>query len=222
MTILKHSVVNANLLAFFCMELSAPDESMDVEVSENGIHHVPRYDSIHLWRFLRSHGPNITAARESCLKRHRALRDEIQHALRHGQEYPWELFARLRADKFLSDIIESTLGAIFIDCGGDLDICREFVERIGLVWYVQRIIADNVNVVHPRNIAQSMTKSSGILVFNRKRVESKNGATYRCSAIVNKVEIALVEGCASGEEAEVKVANLAIQRLKADPTMVTT
>ncbi|KAJ5330175.1 hypothetical protein N7452_010565 [Penicillium brevicompactum] len=222
MTILKHSVVNANLLAFFCMELSAPDESMDVEVSENGIHHVPRYDSIHLWRFLRSHGPNITAARESCLERHRALRDEIQHALRHGQEYPWELFARLRADKFLSDIIESTLGAIFIDCGGDLDICREFVERIGLVWYVQRIIADNVNVVHPRNIAQSMTKSSGILVFNRKRVESKNGATYRCSAIVNKVEIALVEDCASGEEAEVKVANLAIQRLKADPTMLTT
>lgn len=222
MTILKHSVVNANLLAFFCMELSAPDESMDVEVIGNEINHVPRSDSIHLWRFLRSHGPNIQAARDSCLERHRALRDEIQDALRHGKEYPWELFARLRADKFLSDIIESTLGAIFIDCGGDLNVCHEFVERIGLVSYVQRVIADSVNVVHPRNIAQSMAKSSGTLVFNRKRMESKKGATYRCSATVNKIEIALVEGCASGEEAEVRVANLAIQRLKADPEILTT
>jgi hypothetical protein len=30
MTLLKHSVVNANLLAFFCMELCAPDEPSHV------------------------------------------------------------------------------------------------------------------------------------------------------------------------------------------------
>ncbi|CAG8162910.1 unnamed protein product [Penicillium salamii] len=222
MTILKHSVVNANLLAFFCMELSAPDDSMDIEVTDEGdrVNHVPRHDQIHLWRFLRFHGPNVGAARESCVERHKSLRDEINDALTHAKEYPWELFARLRADKFFSDIIESTLGAIFIDCGGNLDICQEFVERIGLVRYVQRVIADGVNVVHPRNIAQSIVKGSGTLVFKRKRVESKKGATYRCSAVVNKTEIALVEGCASAEEAEVKVANVAIQRLQKNPALV--
>jgi hypothetical protein len=40
------------------------------------------------------------------------------------------LFARLRADKFLSDIIESVLGAIFIDCGGDLDVCYSYASRL--------------------------------------------------------------------------------------------
>jgi hypothetical protein len=34
-------------------------------------------------------------------------RAEIRDALENGTQYPWELFARLRADKFLSDIIES-------------------------------------------------------------------------------------------------------------------
>jgi dsRNA-specific ribonuclease len=222
MTLLKHSVVNANLLAFFCMELSAPDESMDIETTSAGIEFVQRYDKIHLWRFLRSHGPNVSAARESCLGRHKDLRDEIYDVLHHGKEYPWELFARLRPDKFFSDIIESVIGAIFIDCGGNLEVCQEFVERIGLVWYIQRVIADGVNVVHPRNIAQSMVKGSGTLVFKRKRVEAKTGATYRCSAIVNKTEIALVEDCASAEEAEVKVANVAIEHLKANPTILAT
>ncbi|CAI7616954.1 unnamed protein product [Penicillium glandicola] len=222
MTLLKHSVVNANLLAFFCMELCAPDEPSHTTQFVNGeVNLVPHYDQIHLWRFLRSHGPNIKSAREACLERHQALRGEIRQALEHGTQYPWELFARLRADKFLSDIIESVLGAIFIDCGGDLDVCHAFVERIGLVWYIQRVIADGVNVVHPRNIAQNMVKGAGTLVFKRKRVESGGVATYRCSAVVNQTEIALVEGCASAEEAEVKVANVAIEHLTLQPVVST-
>ncbi|KAI3140437.1 hypothetical protein CBS147326_2138 [Penicillium roqueforti] len=214
MTLLKHSVVNANLLAFFCMELCAPDEPSHITQFANGeVSLVPHYDQIHLWRFLRSHGPNITSAREACLERHRGLRAEILDALRNESQYPWELFARLRADKFLSDIVESVLGAIFIDCGGNLDVCYAFVERIGLVWYIQRVIADGINVVHPRNTAQNMVKGAGTLVFKRKRVESGGVGTYRCTAVVNNTEIALVEGCASAEEAEVKVANIAIEYL---------
>ncbi|KAJ5835336.1 hypothetical protein N7447_001362 [Penicillium robsamsonii] len=222
MTLLKHSVVNANLLAFFCMELCAPDDPSHVtQFANSDTNLAPQYDEIHLWRFLRSHGPNIKSAREACLERHEGLRGEIRDALEHGTHYPWELFARLRADKFLSDIIESVLGAIFTDCGGDLDVCHAFVERIGLVWYIQRVIADGVNVVHPRNIAQNMVKGAGALVFKRKRVESGGVATYRCSAVVNQAEIALVEGCASAEEAEVKVANVVIEHLTLHPIVST-
>ncbi|KAJ5550279.1 hypothetical protein N7461_004977 [Penicillium sp. DV-2018c] len=214
MTLLKHSVVNANLLAFFCMDLNAPDEPNHVpQSSSNGnISTAPVQDQISLWRFLRSHGPSIPAARAACIERYQLLRDDINHALKHAKEYPWELFARLRPDKFLSDIIESTIGAMFVDSGGNLDVCHAFVERIGLLWYIQRAVADGVNVVHPRNIAQDMIKGVGFLVFKRKRIEAKGvPATYRCTAAVNKAEIAAVEGCASAEEAEVKVALAAIE-----------
>ncbi|KAJ6091607.1 hypothetical protein N7467_003576 [Penicillium canescens] len=220
MTILKHSVVNANLLAFLCMDLAVYEESPSVPqfATDGRFSHAPRYDQIHLWLFLRSHGPNITDAREACVQRYHALRDQIHHALNHAAEYPWELFARLAADKFFSDIIESVLGAMFVDSGGNLDVCNSFIERLGLLSYVRRVIADGVNVVHPRNIAQSMVKGAGTLVFKKKRIEVKGQpATYRCSAIVNKNEIALVEGYASAEEAEVKVALDVIERLKVNP-----
>ncbi|KAJ5771064.1 uncharacterized protein N7511_003115 [Penicillium nucicola] len=222
MTILKHSVVNANLLAFLCMDLAVSEESSSMpQFSPDGrrlSNATLSHDTIHLWQFLRSHGPNIKDAREACILRYQSLRYQIHHALNHAAAYPWELFARLAADKFFSDIIESVLGAMFVDSGGNLDVCCSFVERLGLLSYVRRVIADGVNVVHPRNIAQTMVKGAGTLVFKRRRVETKGRpATYRCAAIVNNNEIALVEGFATAEEAEVKVALDVIQYLEVHP-----
>ncbi|KAJ5101267.1 hypothetical protein NUU61_003489 [Penicillium alfredii] len=216
MTLIKHAVVNANLLAFLCMEFSIEVDSSDANQGPGGdIGPVPLHNQINLWRFLRFNGPAIRTAREACLTRHHALRQQIHAALQHSPDYPWELFTYLHADKFFSDTVESVLGALFIDSRGNLELCRAFVEKIGLLQYVRRVIADGVNVVHPRNTAQNMVKSVGNLIFNRKRMEAKTGATYRCSALVNKVEIAAVDGCATGEEAEVKVAHAAIAYLKA-------
>lgn len=215
MTLIKHAVVNANLLAFLCMDHAVPDECTDVTQTPTGnVDFVPRHDEIHLWRFLRFHGPVIKTARDACVERYHSLRDSIRFALEQGDHYPWELFASLRADKFISDIVESTLGAMFIDSRGDMDQCYAFAERIGLLAYVRRVISDGVNVQHPRNAAQNIVKTSGNLVFKTKRVEKKGvAATYRSSAVINKEEIALVEGCASAEEAEVKVSLLVIERL---------
>lgn len=215
MTLIKHAVVNANLLAFLCMDHAVPDESTDVTQTPTGnVDFVPRHDEIHLWRFLRFHGPVIKTARDACVERYHSLRDSIRYALEHGDHYPWELFASLRADKFISDIVESTLGAMFIDSLGDMDQCYSFAERIGLLAYVRRVISDGVNVQHPRNAAQDIVKTSGNLVFKTKRVEKKGvAATYRSSAVISKEEIAQVEGCASAEEAEVKVSLLIIERL---------
>lgn len=207
MTMIKHAVVNANLLAFLCMDLSAPDAITNTVES----------DELHLWRFLRFNGPSIKSAREACVERYQSVRGEIKNALNHADRYPWELFASLRADKFISDIVESTLGAMFIDSRGSLEPCHAFAERIGLLPYVRRVISDGVDVQHPRNAAQELVKFLGTLVFKTKRVEQKGAvATYQSSAVLNKEEIALIEGCASAEEAEVKVSHLVIRKVSAE------
>lgn len=218
MTMIKHAVVNANLLAFLCMDLAVSDTTTDVaEDSRGGLEIVPRLDEIHLWRFLRFNGPSIKSALEACIERYQFLRDEIRHALNHADHYPWELFARLRAYKFISDIVESTLGAMFIDSIGDLEPCNAFAERIGLLPYVRRVISEGVDVQHPRNAAQELVKSLGTLAFRTKRVEQKGAmATYRSSAVLNEEEIASVEGCASAEEAEVKVSHMVIRKIRAE------
>lgn len=222
MTLIKHASVNANLLAFFCMELSVPDTTTDVTQSSTGtFDKIPQPDELHLWSFLRFNGPVIKSAREACVARYHALRAEIRHALLHEDHYPWELLARLRADKFISDIVESTLGAIFVDSHGDFEACRAFTERIGLLPYVRRVISDGVNVEHPRNTAQGLVKTVGTLVFKTKRFEKKGAvATYRSSAVINNEEIAMVEGCASTEETEVRVSLLVIERVRAEQGVV--
>ncbi|KAJ5772613.1 hypothetical protein N7520_003142 [Penicillium odoratum] len=209
MTLIKHSVVNANLLAFFCMGLSTTDNSMDAKQPAR----LSRGNGIHLWRFLRFGSTVLGSAIDKCLDRFNALRDKIAEKVKHSAGYPWELLANLHPDKFMSDIMESVLGAIFIDSGGDLNQCEAFMERTGLLAYVRRMLADGVDVMHPRNAAQTLVKFEGNLVFKPKRME-KNGspATYHCSAILNKVEIASIEGCVSSEEAEVRVAYLVIEK----------
>jgi len=43
--------------------------------------------------------------------------------------------------KVFSDILEAIIGAIYIDSSGDLDICWDFLERIGLVKLMNRFAA---------------------------------------------------------------------------------
>ena len=218
MTLIKHAVVNANLLAFFCMNFGVRDSTPDIDVSQTPggeAKFVSHLNKVHLWRFLRFKGPAITLAREACLERYNALWDQIKEALEHGSKYPWELLACLRADKFYSDIVESTIGAIFIDSRGNLDQCHAFAEHIGLLAFMRRIVSESVDVEHPRSTAQSLVKRSGTLVLKTERTQIGGAtATYRSWAMMNKKEIALVEGCGSAEEAEIQVSHLVIEQVK--------
>ena len=217
MTMLKHAVVNTNLLAFLCMNLSVTEETTTITQTASGDTAVaPSLHHIHLWQFLRSRGPVLPAARDAIIGRYRAVRDKILAALDHAPNYPWELLAQIRTDKFMSDIIESIMGAIFIDSKGDLDVCTAFAERIGLLPYLRRLLSDDVDVSHPRNLAQNLVKYTGTLIFKSKRVEKKgHGATYHCTAILNKQVLAFVEGSPSSELAEIQVAYLVIDRIAA-------
>lgn len=199
MTMIKHSVVNAGLLAFLCMEMTV--------------------DGTGLWKFLRYNGPAIGAARDASVARHQEMREEILHELKYGSKYPWELFSRLRPDKFMSDIVESTLGAIFLDSGGDASLgpCTAFLERLGLISYLRRLITEDIDVQHPVNKAQdAFAKTVGPLALKARRVEAKGvAATYRCTASMNENQLAVVEGCASADEAEIKTALWVLEKFHA-------
>ncbi|RHZ69809.1 Dicer-like protein 2 [Aspergillus turcosus] len=213
MTKIKHAVVNANLLAFFCMEFAIPEAKLDIaQTSDTSFAVTSSQESIQLWRFMRYRGQDLNTARDASLARHRALRDEITSSLQHAPHYPWQALSRLNADKFFSDIVESVLGAIFVDSGGDLAPCELFVERIGLLGYLRRILDHGIDVAHPRNVAQQLAKSNIQFVAQRVLGE-EGGASYQCSVRVEQVEVFAVTGCLTAEEAEVTAAVEAIKLL---------
>jgi len=73
--------------------------------------------------------PKIGSVQIMTAKRYGKLRGEIKNTIDNGIYYPWALLARLQAHKFYSDIVESLIGALWID-SGSFDTCEELIERM--------------------------------------------------------------------------------------------
>ena len=46
--------------------------------------------------------------------------------------------------KFFSDVIESILGALYLDCEGDLHACEVFLDKLGLLKDLRRMLDEGV------------------------------------------------------------------------------
>lgn len=52
------------------------------------------------------------------------------------------------------DVIESVLGAIFVDAQGNLSPCMAFIAKLGLKAYMERLMNEAIDVLHPRDRVQ--------------------------------------------------------------------
>ncbi|KAJ5718630.1 hypothetical protein N7488_004276 [Penicillium malachiteum] len=224
MTIIKHALVNANLLAYLCMSHHVPTagvDEMETEKGEAEVDSLPQ--GAYLWQFLRFNGHPITIAMQGCIDRYKVMRGEIADSIASADFYPWQPLAKMHPDKFMSDIVESILGAIYVDSEGDLGACQVFLERIGLIGYLQRVLTEGINMVHPRNAAQDLVKNEGILAFKARRVEKAgSAATYSGTLVIHKYltenqprevqDLLEISGCISAEDVEVQLSYEFIRR----------
>ena len=210
MTLIKAALVNADLLAFFCMEFSVMQSTVHIKQrNDREFCEVHGEDHIELWRFMRHHSQEIVAAQQACLRRHHGLRQEIEHCLNHGSSYPWALLAQLNADKFFSDIIESVLGAIFVDSNGSLAQCQRFAECIGILPYLLRITTKAIEVVHPKTALGLLTGSQKIEYIVGCDGDDRN--VFRCAVRINDVDFIAVRECLTKDEAIVRAADAAVK-----------
>ena len=163
MHLIRAAVVNADLLAYFCLDSAVRQERTQVVKTRPGEFDVKTEEGErYLWQHMRHSGDReLVEAQKACFERFKKSGPAIAAALLHGTHHPWCLLLSLGAPKFFSDMIESLLGAIFIDSGGDLSPCQAFLERLGLIEYLRRIINDteHIDLMHP-------TERLGIVVGN--------------------------------------------------------
>jgi len=212
MTNIKAVLVNADILGFLCLEFSHSREVRSVQERPTGVfREMIGVEQIQLWKFIRHHSQDIANAQKRCLARYGKMNREIRHLLDTDCSYPWVRFARLNLEKFYSDVIESILGAIFVDQKGQLKECQRFIERIGLVPYARRVMLEGINVLHPRAVVEQISGSAEV----RYIVEGEEGevCTYRCSVAVDGVRIVEVQGCLTKDEAVVVAADAASKLL---------
>ncbi|TQB67979.1 Dicer-like protein 2 [Monascus purpureus] len=248
MTQLKAAFVNAQLLAFLCMEFGFTTEKTENPVpqvtargktTEAGTGTVPftqkkSTEKIALWTFMRFRSYEIRTARDAAVKRHSLLREEILSSLYNSSMHPWESLSRLNADKFFSDLIESVLGAIFVDSGGNLSECEKFVERIGLLGPLRRYLEESVMPTHPVNSLQHLMGATRVQFrFWKARVPSDGSETtgveiedgtedsrnqqryFNCSIVTaDGKELGSARGCLSKEEAQTRAACAVIKAIQ--------
>ena len=209
MHLIKSALVNEHLLAFLCMDMAVEEPDYEVLESENGSEPqvVNTMKRTALCDFMSFDSFEVMKARKSCLSRHRAYEQDIREKIRDGRAYPWSLLVRLGAPKFMSDIIESIVGAIFVDSHGDLLPCKIFLSRLGVMPYLERILQDSVDVLHPKSALNEIAQ--GKIKFKIGR----NEEGFKCFVEVTGKQFMEVSGGLSREEITTRAAEVAYRTI---------
>jgi dsRNA-specific ribonuclease len=222
--LIRTVLVNASFLAFLCLTLSAPDDRAEiVRESDTRFSTVQTTISLHLWQFMRHTNIGVRTSQQACLANYKLLRGPIIEALRQGNEYPWVLLAQLDAPKYFSDIIESLLGAIYIDTSGSLAACEAFLDRLGIMGYLRRIICEDVALLHPKEQLGQLAGTETVTYTRQPDVrddaggvgdETKQPGKLTCVVVVGDREIVRVHDGISVLEVETRAAAEAVQILE--------
>lgn len=238
--LIRTALVNANFLAFLCMNHSTTINRAEIvrpSIAHNGKSSTFQTQKEQpLWHFMR-HSPTVATAQAACQKRFEQLRPLILESLDKSTRYPWTLLAQLDAPKFFSDIIESVLGAIYIDSKGSWEACEAFLEKLGLLRYLRRVLDREgegvVRVWHPKEelgvLAVDEKVRYEVFKEEEKAQEEENGQASDgsgtdeeekrklcCRVWIGEREVVNVSDGISVLEVETRAAEQAVDLLKAE------
>lgn len=223
MTRCRIATVNTEILAFCCSNMCTTQESLSAHRAEghaDGPEFVTTQRVVRLPTFLRmSNIAMVEVVRDYTAGVDRA-RADIAEKLVHGNVFPWEELFSLRAPKFLGDIVESLIGAIYLDTSGDMSACEQFVERLGILPILRHLIDDKVDVRHPLTVlGEYAAKMQGKLKYTFTVVD---GATLMCGISLNGETIVTMQGdnraLKAREELKVRAAAEAFRIIKRRPS----
>lgn len=219
--LIRTALVNGPFLAFLCLSHRVPVTRYNAVkdlYQEFSTIKTTTYEQI--WCFMRSAEPIIRQAQQSCVSRYDCFQEEILHALIHGQLYPWALLSKLDAPKFLSDLIESIVGAIYIDSHGSFSACQAFLENIGLMEYLRRAMDGEFALLHPKEELGQLANQEKVKYVTV--IEDEEGAEYgvekvlTCAVSMGERKIAKIRGGANVLDVETRVAAEAVRIIKTE------
>ncbi|KAF8654247.1 hypothetical protein AX16_003768 [Volvariella volvacea WC 439] len=211
----KAAVVNAHTLAFICLRTFAGVEATTPQVvGRRRVTFSSESQKIYLWQCLLHSSPRILEDQTNTLERYHKRKEEIEAALESGSFFPWAALLGLQAPKFFSDIVESLIGAIYLDSYGDMEEVRKVVGHLGLMEILERVVSNDLDVLHPvSRLGLWASKHSKTLEY----VFSKEKGKICCTILLDgQEEVKIVDehrGKASQEEVKFKAAEEAIRAL---------
>jgi len=213
MHLYKTTLVNGDYLSFLALEWKIAQRKSDVkEDSRSGtFKEVESLFYLPLWRFMRHGMSSIGETQREVERRHALLRCEILQDFESGMEYPWALLARIHANKFFSDLIESLLGAVWVD-SGSLEVCKQVLDRMGMLKLMHRLVTNRVHALHPREELCILAGDQEVKYVVQKNESA--GGEWICTVYVGNSQIIEVLDGVSEEEARTRAAGGAVALLR--------
>ena len=213
MHLVKSALNNINFQAFLCMEMSLEEEISDVTsgtIADDAT--IVQRVRVPLCDFLRYRSEEMTQAHRAYLERYQELAVKIRDAIEHGKNYPWSLLTRLEAPKYLSDLVESIFGAVLVDSHGSLAACEKLADRIGLMSYLNRVLRDDIDLLHPKTRLGELASSIGKVKYRVRKVENPV-EEFRCVIVVGDRNFEETVGGTSREEVIARASEMAVLEL---------
>jgi dsRNA-specific ribonuclease len=225
MHLLRTALVNGDFLAFIVMNWSMPQDRVEVvpvsdEASATAAAGAKspilerKQTNLPLWSFMRHGSAEVAALQRATGERFAALGGVVRDAIWHGGHYPWTLLSRLQCQKFYSDVFESVLGAVWVDSGSQ-EVCTAVLERVGILPYLRRLVADDVHLLHPKEELGRLAAEKKV-VYNGHSVapDELGEREFLCRVSVGGEVLGEAAGAFSSEEAKMKAAEMAVRALK--------
>jgi endoribonuclease Dicer len=150
MYIRKVAIVNQHFLAFVCLDAYTTTETFMARTLDDETAVIEREDNlVYLWQCLLQSNSHVMEDMAVTRARYEKGKETITKALKEGRIYPWAALTALQAPKFFSDIIESLLGAVYLDTRGNMEIVRKVLRTLGILPVLKRIVEEEVDVLHP-------------------------------------------------------------------------
>ena len=191
---IKIAVVNAHFLAMLCLRASTElPVAMPTWSPDNGVTVTENRQCLYLYKCLLHSNVHILDEQRATFARWERPggRDEIEAVLTEGRTFPWTALTALQAPKFLSDMFESLLGAVYLDSRGDLDVVRNVLRRLGHWDVLERIVSRDTDVRH------SLSRLNVWAGKHHEKVKCSppeiDGKVVSCSVLWDDYEISKVE-----------------------------
>ncbi|KDR84248.1 hypothetical protein GALMADRAFT_133594 [Galerina marginata CBS 339.88] len=218
----KSAVVNGHILSYICLKTSLQVDTLMPRPNPNGngsggieIELAHESQEIYLWKCLLHSSPKVLEDQLNTFTRYRKRRDEIEASLMNEQIFPWAALTRLQAPKFFSDMVESIIGAIFLDSQGSIPIVRSILDNLGIIPLLEHIVKDDVDVLHPvSRLSLWAQKNDRNIEYFIERI----GGKVSCAIVVDdKEEVRVTDewrGKPSQEEVKYAAAEMAIKQFR--------
>ena len=210
MTEIRAAALNSNMLGYICMTHNTSRKIFNIETDTlEQVRTIQRVEAMPLWKYMRHESQELSEAQKACNARYHHLCGKLQQQMQIGHSYPWVMLAELQPEHFYSDLVQSVIGAIYVDSGADWSACQRFVDTIGVSSCIQRIVQSDYDVAHPRSALQRLAPLAKI-----QNQHSSDGS-FGCKVIINEVEVASAESCRSRSAALILASYKAVQILAA-------